>query len=141
MGLISPLLCRSLSTMLSWRDAGATGMSITGEEEEGGGRSPAAPPPFPPPAALAVPLGSPVCFLAGWLASGRRWLAGWAPGMGAPSRTAAGKELLLRQEGLRELSSKPKRSEPGLWLCTTPSLSGRTASPSTDHCSSLGKIT
>lgn len=128
-------------------DALPEGCGSDGDEHHrrggGGGRSPAAPPvlPPPPPAASAVPLGSPVRFLAGWLASGRRWLAGWAPGMGAPSRTAAGKEPLLRREGPREPSSKPKRSEPGLWLCTTPSPSGRTASPSTDRCSSLGKIT
>lgn len=78
MGLISPLLCRSLSTMLSWRDAGATGMSITGEEEEGGRRSPAAPPHFP----LLLPWRCHSAHLCAFLQDGSlRGGGGWQAGL------------------------------------------------------------
>lgn len=80
-------------------------------------------------------------FLSGWLALVRWWLAGWDPEMEPPNRTGTARERLLLKGGPQEPTSKPKPKGPGLWHCTTPSLSVRTASPSTDPSLSLGKIT
>lgn len=86
-----------------------------------------------------------VCLLSvstsGWLASGRQWSAGRGLAMETRTRAGTGKEPRCLPPGRQPPTSSRKRRGRGLWLCTTPFLSGRTVSPSTDPCSSSEKIT
>lgn len=59
--------------------------------------------------------------------------AQWTPGMG--TWNAAGTDRTRRRPAWRLPWSKPRRSGPGPWLCTTPYPTGRTASPSTGRSS------
>lgn len=86
------------------------------------------------------PLLNPV-FLTEWHALETTSRACWAPGMEVRSATGTAMARPCPQVGSPRRSSRLKRSAPAPWPYTTPSRSGRTASPSTGRCSSSGRTT
>ena len=100
------------------------------------GANPSASPSPPPSFRFCLPL-----IGAEWPGSGTMFRACLAPGTAAPSATGIGMERPCPRGASRPHSSRPKRSGPAPWPCTTPSPSGRTASPSTAPSSSSGRTT
>lgn len=86
------------------------------------------------------PLLNPV-FSIEWPALETTSRACWALGMEDRSATGTAMERPCPQVGSPRRSSRPKRSAPAPWPCTTPSRLGRTASPSTGRSSSSERTT